>query len=93
MDGSMEVRVIYNMVLFDQSNEVEFVLQVIAQFLIVKDLAVELCALVSILHDPWNLNRASPVHIVEALREDQLLQHSLLHLRVGEDHLIVVGYS
>ena len=51
----------------DQSNEVELVLELLTQLLILQDLTVELCTFVSVLEDTRDLDRASPVDVVETL--------------------------
>lgn len=45
--------------------------------------------LLGVLQRPWYLDRARPVHVVEALAVDQLLDHSLLQLRVTVCHFVV----
>lgn len=45
--------------------------------------------LLRILQRSRHLDRARPVHVVEALAVDQLLDHSFFQLRVAVGHLVV----
>lgn len=79
--------------IFNHSDKVELALQLLAQLLIFQDFTVELGTFLCVLKDSRYFNWSSPVDIVEALREDQLLQHSFFHFRVWKNHSVVIGDS
>lgn len=67
-------------------------MQVVAEQLILEDLGVELGAFLGVLQDAWDLNGACPVDVVEALREDELLQHAFFRFGVREYHTVVIWH-
>lgn len=73
------------------SNEIELVLELLADLGRIEDLGVELDALLGVLEYAGHLDGARPVDVVEALAVDELLQDALLHLGVIVDDLVVVG--
>jgi hypothetical protein len=73
------------------SNEVQLGRERLGHWLILQDFSIELRALLGVLEDGGDLDRASPVDIVEALGKGKLLEHALLEGRVGVDHSVVVG--
>ncbi len=54
---------------------------------------MELRAFLGILQNARYLDTAWPIDIIETLPKNQLRKHSLFHLRVSEDDLVVVGYD
>ena len=74
------------------SDEVDTVEDALANFFAFHDLRVELGAFLGVLEDGGDLDASSPVAVVEALGEDQLLKMSLFKLAsVGVNHLVVIG--
>ena len=65
------------------SNEIELVLEFFAELFVLKDFGVESGALSGVLEDAWDFDGAGPVDVVEALGEDQFLEHSFLEFAVG----------
>lgn len=74
------------------SYEVQLRLHVLHDLLAVEGLPCEFGQLLGVLQGPGDLDGASPVHVIETLAEDEFLQDSFLHLRIAEDHLVVIGH-
>lgn len=77
---------------YDHSDEIQFVLQFLTDLPRIQDLSAELYALLSVLEDSWHFYRPRPVHVIETLAINQLLKRSFFHLRVGEDHPVMVWH-
>lgn len=71
------------------SDVVKVLIQVLAVLTLVVVLAHEHAQLLRVLQYPWNLNRPRPVHVVEALTVNQLLNDSLLDWAVCVSDFIV----
>ena len=74
----------------DQSNEEGFCAKPFFNFSSTKNLSVEFCALLWILQNGWNLDRSTPIRIVEALTVNQLLQMPFFQLTSVVDNFVVV---